>query len=157
MSSSNSRGPTPAKEPRLIGSLLRVAWERIRVQIYSGVCNEGFDDLNPAHVALFRYEGMEGQRPTELANRMQITKQSINDLLRHLENCGYAEFERDPGDKRARLIRLTARGRRLEASVWKHARAAENDIKNQIGARRFSTLLEILHAIQEIPKALDKR
>lgn len=153
MSSLNFREPTPAKEPRLVGSLLRLAWERIREQIYQGVCGDGFDDLNPAHVALFRYEGLEGQRPTQLADRMQITKQSINDLIRYLENCGYVESETDPSDKRARLIRLTSRGRRLEASVWKHARAAENRLKDQIGAKRFSTLLEILHAIQEFPRS----
>lgn len=150
MSSPGLRDPVPAKEARLVGSLLRLAWERVREQIYQGVCNDGFGDLNPAHVALFRYEGIEGQRPTQLAERMQITKQSINDLIRYLENRGYAESVPDPRDKRARLIRLTPRGRRLESSVWKHARVAENHLKRQIGATRFSTLLEILRAIHEI-------
>jgi DNA-binding MarR family transcriptional regulator len=148
MSSRNFQQAAPRRDSRLVGSLLRVAWERVREQIYQGVRNDGFDDLNPAHVALFRYEGLDGQRPGQLAERMQITKQSINDLIRHLENCGYAETQQDPRDARARLISLTARGRRLEASVWKHARAAEDQLKEKIGAKRFATLLEILRAIQ---------
>ena len=82
--------------------------------------NDGYDDLNPAHVALFRYEGLHGQRPTQLAEYMQITKQSVNDLVRHLERCGYAESSPDPNDKRARLVYLTPRGRRLEATVQKY-------------------------------------
>ena len=151
MSSPNLRSSAPATEPRLIGSLLRVAWERVREHVYQGVCSDGFDDLNRAHVALFRYEGLEGQRPSQVADRMQITKQSVNDLLRHLENRGYVESEPDSNDKRARLIRLTARGRLLEASTWKHAGTAENRLKKHIGVKRFATLLEILRAIQEIP------
>jgi DNA-binding MarR family transcriptional regulator len=139
-----------AEDSRRVGSLLRLAWERVRERIYEGVRNDGFDDLNPAHVALFRYEGLDGQRPTQLAERMQITKQSINDLMRHLEKCGYAETRQDPEDARARLISLTARGRRLEATVWKHARAAENELKDRIGTKRFAGFLEVLREIQRV-------
>ena len=138
------------EDSRHVGSLLRLAWERVRERIYEGVHGDGFNDLNPAHVALFRYEGLDGQRPTQLAERMQITKQSINDLIRHLEDCGYAAGQPDPTDKRARLIRLTTRGRRLEASVLKHATAAEEELKKRIGTRRFAALIEILREIHSI-------
>src|SRR5215472_2926705 len=62
-----------------IGALLRLAWQSIRERIYSGVRSDGYGDLNPAHVALFRYEGLDGQRPTQLAESIQITKQSVNE------------------------------------------------------------------------------
>jgi len=69
-------------EPRT-GGLLRLAWQRVRECIYAGVQSEGYDDLNRAHVALFRFEGLDGKRPTQLSEQMQITKQSIHDLLGH--------------------------------------------------------------------------
>jgi DNA-binding MarR family transcriptional regulator len=130
-----------------IGALLRLAWQRIRERIYSGVLSEGYRDLSAAHIGLFRYEGLDGQRPTELAQRMQITKQSVHDLLRHLERCGYAERRADHDDKRSRLIWLTARGRKLEVIARKYARLAERELANELGKKRFqefrTTLLKI--------------
>jgi DNA-binding MarR family transcriptional regulator len=143
-------GNVREEDPR-IGALLRLAWQRIRERIYSGVRSDGYDDLNRAHVALFRYEGLDGRRPTQLAEYMQITKQSVNDLIRHLERCGYAESRPDANDKRARLLCLTARGRRLEAAVRKYARAAEHELENELGAVRFHEFLTTLRKINGLP------
>jgi len=44
---------------------------------------------------------------TLLADQLQITKQSVNDLLRHLEQHGYITRQHDPTDGRARIVRLT--------------------------------------------------
>jgi DNA-binding MarR family transcriptional regulator len=136
-----------SKIPPRVGALLRMAWEQVRGKIYTGVSSDGFDDLNPAHVALFRYEGMEGKRPSQLTEQMQITKQSIHDLLRHLETRGYIEFRTDINDRRARLISLTAKGRKLTASVQKYADAAELELEQKLGAKRFRDFLSTLHVI----------
>ncbi len=97
--------------------MLRVGWQFVWEQIFSGVLAAGYDDLNPAHISAFRYPTLDRQRPTELADQLQITKQSVNDLLGHLEQRGYLTREPDPTDGRARVIRLTAKGRRLEKTV----------------------------------------
>ena len=133
-------------EPR-IGALLRLAWRRIRHRIYEGVRADGYADLNPAHIALFRYEGLHERRPTQLAEQMQISKQSINDLLRQLERQGYIELKPDPDDKRARLVCLTERGRQLDARVRWHARAAEEGFARQIGDDRFREFRKVLSMI----------
>jgi DNA-binding MarR family transcriptional regulator len=148
MSSTNFRNAaTSSKIPPRVGALLRFAWEKVRERIYAGVRQDGFDDLNPAHLAMFRYEGMEGKRPSQLTEQMQITKQSIHDLLRHLEDCGYIEFRPDPDDRRARLISLTARGRKLGAAVQKYADAAEFELEQQLGSKRFREFLSTLQII----------
>ncbi|MBZ5722339.1 MAG: MarR family winged helix-turn-helix transcriptional regulator [Acidobacteriia bacterium] len=78
---------------------------------------------------------------------MRITKQSVNDLLHHLEQCRYVECRPDPGDKRTRLVCLTSRGRQLDAAICTHARAAERELARELGEKRFqdfySTLLKI--------------
>jgi DNA-binding MarR family transcriptional regulator len=140
-------------ESPAIGALLRLAWQQIRHRIYEGVRNEGYTDLKPAHVAMFRHEGLDGRRPTKLAEQMQITKQSVNDLLRHLEEYGYIKLRQDPADTRARLIHLTARGRQFEAAVRRQAGAAEQDLAERIGGRRFKqfheTLVQIAGLVDE--------
>ena len=123
-----------------LGAKLRLGWQWIREQIYSGVHAAGYDDLNPAHVGVFRYPTLDGQRPSELAEQMQITRQSVNDLLKHLELRGYLTRGADLADKRGRVIRLTAKGHRLEQTIKSHAHAAELSIAQKLGPRRYSQL-----------------
>ena len=120
--------------------MMRIGWQWVRAQIYSGVVAAGYDDLNPAHVGLIRYPTFEGLRPTMLAEQVGITKQSVNDLLGHLEGRGYLVRMPDPTDGRARIVRLTSKGRRLENVINAHAQAAEIEIAEHLGPRRFAQL-----------------
>ncbi len=104
-----------------VGSMMRTTVNWIMDCVYEHVVAAGFDDLGRAHVGLFRYPTAEGLRPSELADRLQISKQSVNDLLRDLEARGYLVREPDPGDGRARVVRLTARGRALEDAAYEGA------------------------------------
>ena len=133
----------------LVGGLLRLAWERVRQDIDAGVRAAGYHDLNPAHLAPFRSNGPDGQRPSRIAEQMGITKQSVNDLLRHLENTGYLNLVPDPEDSRARLVRLTPRGRELHAVLWTHARSVEQRLRAAIGKQPFEQFKETLRAISE--------
>jgi DNA-binding MarR family transcriptional regulator len=128
---------------------MRVAWQWVRDQIYSGVVAAGYDDLNPAHVGLIRYPTLGGLRPTKLAEQVGITKQSVNDLLGHLEHHGYLMRVPDPADGRARVIRLTAKGQRLERTINAEAQAAEMRIAEILGPRRFAQLHSSLELLAE--------
>lgn len=127
-----------------VGAMMRLAWQWVWKQIFSGVVAAGYDDVNPAHVALFRYPGLDRQRPSELADQLQITKQSVNDLLGHLEHHGYLTREPDPNDGRARIIRLTPKGRQLQKTIHSQAQAAEQRIADTLGARRLTQLQRAL-------------
>lgn len=130
-----------------VGAMLRVVWQWVREQLHAGVIAAGYDDLNPAHVATFRYPTLDGMRPTVLAEQLQITKQSVNDLLGHLQAHGYLSREPDPSDGRVRVIRLTPKGHRLETVINTEAREAELRIAALLGPRRFTQLrggLEVL-------------
>lgn len=124
--------------------MMRLAWQGVWKQIFSGVVAAGYQDVNPAHVGLFRYPGLDGQRPSEIADQLQITKQSVNDLLGHLEGRGYLARMPDPDDGRARVVRLTAKGRRLQETIHSQARAAERHIADTLGAARYAQLRDAL-------------
>jgi DNA-binding MarR family transcriptional regulator len=129
--------------------MLRVVWQWVRDQLYAGVVAAGFDDLNAAHVGLWRYPGLEGVRPSQLADRVGITKQSVNDLLRHLEGHGYLLRVPDSADGRARVIRLTSKGRRIEQTIYAEAGAAQRRIAEILGPRRFAQLHSSLELLTE--------
>jgi DNA-binding MarR family transcriptional regulator len=133
----------------LVGAMMRHVWQQVWKQIFSGVVAAGYHDVNPAHVGLFRYPGLDGQRPSELAEQIQITKQSVNDLLGHLEAHGYLTREPDPNDGRARVVRLTTKGRQLQKNIHGQARAAEQRIADALGARRYTQLRHALGDLTE--------
>jgi DNA-binding MarR family transcriptional regulator len=130
--------------------MLRLVWQWVWEQIYAGVSDAGYDDINPAHIALFRYPSLDGLRPSEVAARSQITKQSVNDLVGHLEQRGYVVRTPDPADGRARILRLTTKGHRLETTINHHARAAELGIAEMLGPRRFAALRNSLEELTQL-------
>ncbi len=123
--------------PLPIGALLRFGLHEIRSRIYAAVLAAGFEDVRAAHVTLFRWPGPDGRRPTEIAADARISKQRVNDLLRDLEALGYLELERDPSDRRARIVRLTERGRRLHKTAVREHAAIEAEWRQAIGEHRF--------------------
>ena len=132
-----------------VGATLGVVWKWVRDQLYWGVDAAGYDDLNAAHVGLWRYPGLEGLRPSQLADRVGITKQSVNDLLGHLEAHGYLLRVPDPADRRARVIRLTSKGQRLEQTIYAEAGAAQERIAQILGPRRFAQLHSSLEQLTQ--------
>src|ERR1700691_3131282 len=148
MSSDSLDHPDGERSP-YVGAMFRVVWQWVRDQLYAGVVAAGYDDLKTAHVGLWCYPGLEGLRPSQLADRAGITKQSVNDLLRHLEQHGYLLRVPDSTDGRARVIRLTSKGRRLERTIYAEAGAAQLQIAEILGPRRFAQLHSSLELLTE--------
>jgi DNA-binding MarR family transcriptional regulator len=72
----------------------------------------GYDDTTAAHHPVFENIDPDGTRLTVLAERAGITHQSMAELVRVLEQRDYVKRRPDPSDRRARLVQLTAKGRR---------------------------------------------
>jgi DNA-binding MarR family transcriptional regulator len=139
----------PSEYGPYIGSMLRHAHQWVMTYVHAHVSAAGYRDLSPAQLAVLAYPGPEGQRPSQLADRLRITKQSLNDLLRELEVLGYLVRARDPADGRARIVHLTARGREVHTVAAEGARAAEAEIAELLGAPTFAQLRSALATIGE--------
>jgi MarR family transcriptional regulator, organic hydroperoxide resistance regulator len=59
----------------------------------------------------------EPQSVGELGRRLQLDSGTLTPLLKRLEQLGYVRRERDPGDERRVLIRLTDEGSALRDEV----------------------------------------
>jgi DNA-binding MarR family transcriptional regulator len=130
-----------------VGSRMRVAYQWVMAQVYAHVVAAGYDDLSRAQIAMFRYPTPDGLRPSQLAAQLLITKQSVNDLLGEMEERGYLVRAPDPSDRRARVIRLTAKGRQLEQTVYDGAQSAERAIADLLGPRQFTQLRRALETV----------
>ena len=71
----------------------------------------GHPEVRSAHGNVFQYLDDEGTRVSLLAERAQVSKQAMAQLVAHLEAHGYVERVADPADGRAKLVRATGRGR----------------------------------------------
>ena len=58
-----------------------------------------------------QFPGPDGVRPGMLAERAGMSKQAMNQLLRSLDALGYIVRTDAPDEGRARIVRLTKRGR----------------------------------------------
>jgi DNA-binding MarR family transcriptional regulator len=151
MSSHSLTGDNPRGAPRpYIGAMLRDVWQWVRDQMYAGVVAAGYDDLSAAHVGLWRYPGLDGRRPSQLADQVGITKQSVNDLLGHLEAHGYLGRIPDAADGRARVIQLSLKGQQLQQTIYAEAGAAQQRIAEILGPRRFAQLHNSLERLTEL-------
>ncbi len=97
---------------RRIGELLRVPLQAVVTQCHRGLNEAGFNDLRAAHMTILIHidHPPGGTNVTVLAERAQMTKQSMGELIDYLEKRGYVERIPDPNDGRAKIVRLTARG-----------------------------------------------
>src|SRR4030095_3795632 len=118
MSRPSSPPPSPvAPSEMLIGALVRVPAQAIHRRIINDLNAAGFDDLRVPHMAVLQYPGPDGGRPGMLAQRAGMRNTSINQLLRSLEALGYVARSDHPDEGRARMVRLTKRGRAAYATI----------------------------------------
>jgi DNA-binding MarR family transcriptional regulator len=135
------------EDRRMIGALLRIPREAALRQVVAGLAAADFGDVRPAHFTVFQHMPPEGIRLTALADAALMTKQSMGYLVDDLETLGYAERVPDPTDRRAKVVRLTVRGRAVEETVRTVIRQIEADWAARLGQEEYQHLTRLLRAL----------
>lgn len=129
----------------LLGALLRLSHQALLAELNAGLAAAGYGDMPPNHAAARTlWDHPDGVRATELAAAARITKQSMAALIDQLEVSGYVERIDHPADKRAKLVRLTKRGREAGRVARNLVRRVESDWANRIGKARLAVLKQTL-------------
>lgn len=131
-----------------VGRLLLGATRRFDQQLTALLQARGYRDIRPAHAALFAHLDGEGTRPSELAQRAGITKQSMGELIADLEVKGYLVRRPHPSDQRAKLVTLTEAGVELDREATRAIGELERDYRARLGAERFGTLCATLDELR---------
>ena len=77
------------------------------------------------------------------------------ELVAHLERHGYVERVPDPADRRAKLVRATARGRAVYAVARAVIADIERDWTERLGAAKMRRLRALLQELGEQLTARD--
>lgn len=103
--------------------------------------------IRAAHTALFPHIDLQGSRQSELARKLGISKQAVNQLVAELEQMGALERVPDPSDQRATLVRFSRRAGRSLADGLALLAEIEAQMSEVLGERRMrelhATLLEL--------------
>lgn len=137
----------------LIGALLRVPSEAIFRRIVRELNAAGFEGLALPHIAVLRYPGPDGERPSVLAERAGISKQAMNRLLGSLEDLGYLKRTDLSGEGSARIVRFTRRGHTAWAKIIEILIEIEREWTAELGAKDFAQLKRLLIRVWESPLA----
>jgi DNA-binding MarR family transcriptional regulator len=108
----------------------------------------GYEDVRPGHSAVFmNIDRRSGTGLTELARRARMTKQGMMLLVDELEGRGYARRVPDPEDGRAKIVRLTAKGRRCVAEARRVVAGIEARVRRELGQRQYAAFREALELL----------
>jgi DNA-binding MarR family transcriptional regulator len=108
-----------------LGLLLRLLNQHWGEDVHAALQAAGLDGIRAPHANVFPFVPEEGVQVSELARLASMRKQSMAEAVEQLERAGYVERRPDPGDRRARLVFLTDRGRRVRSVAIAAGRAVE--------------------------------
>jgi len=127
--------------------LLNTALAGFSEELSQRVEAAGYTDIRPGHGCVFGTIDPEGSRLTDLAHRANMTKQSVGEAASDLEKRGYVERVPDPDDGRAKIIRLTDRGREAQAIGRRLIDEVEREWAESYGDECVTMLREALEAV----------
>lgn len=93
-----------------IGRLFLRAHRAFGQRAYRKLNERGHEGLSMMHTALLANLDVNGTRISTIAERADMTKQSMGQLVQDLEEKGYVERMPDPNDRRAVLVCFTDAG-----------------------------------------------
>jgi len=132
-----------------LGILLFVAHRELERRVLEEVRAAGYEGTM-AQARVFQRIDEHGSRLTRLAEAAGVTKQTAGYLVDQLADLGYVERVPDPDDARARLVRITQRGKALV----KVARPVEERVyaewAEHLGRDDLARLREILTRLREV-------
>ena len=137
---------TPVDQLPLPG-LLDLASEALFAEFRVELIEAGYGDIRPTHGCVFRFVREEGMRLTALASLAGMTKQSIGEIVDDLADRGYVERIPDPEDRRAKLISLTEKGERAQATGSALFAKLDQRLADRYGADRLADMRDLLEAI----------
>jgi DNA-binding MarR family transcriptional regulator len=132
---------------RPLPALLTQARDITTALLHQRLTEEGFEGVRYRHGSVFRFIEPDGSRLTVLAERSGLSKQAIGGLVDELARLDYVERTTDPVDRRAKIIRLTARGVQAQVAAGRILRQIERRWVRQFGQFEIAELRRILEKI----------
>jgi DNA-binding MarR family transcriptional regulator len=132
-----------------IAVLMREVFVALNDRAIRRLAERGHGAVRTAHGTVFQYLDDTGTTVSLLAERANMTKQAMAELVAYLEELGYVRRVPDPADRRAKLVLPTERGHEVVRIAQALVPEAEEWIATVLGAQRARALRADLEALHE--------
>ena len=148
----------PFMQARPLPALLQQVKHTAIEKMFMRMAEAGFGDVREGHGCVFGFIDFEhGSRLTDLAERAGLTKQAVGEAVAELERKGYIERLPDPDDGRAKIIKLTERGREAYVTGRRLFAEVEREWAEQLGPDLVEGLREAAERIVDLEAAPVRR
>jgi len=104
-----------------------------------------------ARSSIIPFIKLTGTRQTDIAAKMGLTKQAIQQLVDDLEKEGIVERRPDPSDGRAKVVVFTEKGLKAQKDSEVIKSRIHDEIRSEIGSDNFDRLMDILKLVAPDP------
>jgi DNA-binding MarR family transcriptional regulator len=111
----------------------------------------GHTSLRHTHQNVLAPLRSEGSRLVDIARESGVSKNVVGQLASELEKLGYVEFFPDPTDGRAKILKYTEQGIRLQSDIKQCEDAFYEELRDILGAKKLASLRSIM---KELSSAL---
>jgi DNA-binding MarR family transcriptional regulator len=139
-----------SRDDATIWELIDAAYLAVNQHLLRGLHAAGFSELRPAHAKVFENYAAGARTVSAIAERAQMTKQAMGELVGHLEAWGYVTRVPDPADRRARQIEMTERGQAAMRLAWAGMATLTADLEQALHASGVAGLRAGLLAVLEL-------
>ena len=123
-------------------------WNELLVAVFT---REGFADVRPAYGSvLLPLFAEDNQRIGALTRHARVSKQTMTSMLAQMERDGLVERTPDPGDRRATIIRLAARGRAFSPVAERVLAELDTRVAASIPAKALATTHDTLKELIDL-------
>ncbi len=136
----------PRKEP--LSELLSQLLVAYADEFEQRLSEAGHAELSlPLGANVLRFLDRDGVRVGTLARRSHVSKQAISQQVAYLEQLGYLKVTSDPVDGRAKVVKLTNRGRHARAIAAPLFAHIERTWARRLGSREIEALRASLETV----------
>lgn len=148
--------PATPQDPDL-GILLGLAFQQFAHELRAALAAAGFEDSGRSDGYVFRCLAQRPMNISELAERLEISKQGAAQIVDDMQSRGYVERRPDPSDGRARLLHLTERGEAALAAARTFHKTREAALTRAHGPEAVRMLRKLLTDLATEERAADPR
>ena len=131
------------------GHLLRRA-QQVHTEAWSRIVAEVTGPQYAVLVTVAGWEGLDQKRAGELAS---LDKSTAAAIVTRMVSGGWLERVRDPGDRRRRLLELTAKGRRELPSLTIGARRVQDELLSPLPEQERDDFLDVLGRVARLDES----
>lgn len=133
-----------AQKDRMMGRLLSKSFRFLSELAGDYLREKGYESFRIGHLISLMHIDLEGSTINELAARAGITKQAVSKIVKELQEAGYVETVKHPGDARSVVVYISEKGGQFMVDWWECVRRIDGAFSEILGTERLDLLKDLL-------------